>query len=143
MEKTGIDEALIERLVRTFYARIRIHPVLGPIFNERIDDWELHMSRLRAFWSSVALGTGAYAGSPMQKHVPLPIDGRHFDMWLELFCDTARELCPPVAAEHFIERAKRIAESLELAIAAENKIMLFKGERLRRADEDVFRPAAG
>lgn len=143
MEKTGIDEALIERLVREFYARIRVHPVLGPIFNARIDDWDLHMSRLRAFWSSVALGTGAYSGSPMQKHVPLPVDGRHFDMWLELFCDTARELCPPIAAEHFIERARRIAESLELAIAAENRVMLFKGERLRRADKDVFLPATG
>lgn len=141
MEKTGIDEALIERLVRTFYARIRVHPVLGPIFNARIDDWELHMRRLCAFWSSVALGTGAYSGSPMQKHLRLPVDGRHFDIWLELFSATAREICPPVAAEHFIERAKRIAESLELAIAGEHRVMLFKGERLRRPDADVFFPA--
>jgi hemoglobin len=142
MEKTGIDDALIERLVRTFYGRIRLHPVLGPIFNERVDDWEHHMVRLCAFWSSVALGTGAYSGSPMQKHLKLPVDGRHFDMWLELFCATAREICSDIAAEHFIERAKRIAESLELAIAGEHRVMLFKGERLLRPDADVFFPAA-
>lgn len=142
MEKTGIDEALIERLVREFYARIRVHPMLGPIFNERIDDWEFHIQRLCAFWSSVALGSGAYSGSPMQKHLRLPVDGRHFDMWLELFSATAREICAPVAAEHFVERARRIAESLELAIAGEQRVLLFKGKRLRRADADVFLPPA-
>ena len=28
--QTGIDEPMIERLVKTFYARIQVHPVLGP-----------------------------------------------------------------------------------------------------------------
>jgi truncated hemoglobin YjbI len=30
--RTGIDEAMIERLVRTFYRRARLDPVIGPIF---------------------------------------------------------------------------------------------------------------
>jgi hemoglobin len=65
----------------------------------------------------VALMSGRYHGQPMQKHLPLPIDGAHFDRWLELFEATATELCPPPAASHFIERARRIADSLEMGIA--------------------------
>jgi hemoglobin len=68
----------------------------------------------------------------MRAHLPLPVDARHFDRWLELFETTARETCPAKAADHFIERARRIAESLELGIATLNGVMLGKGERLRR-----------
>jgi hemoglobin len=54
----------------------------------------------------------------MAAHLTLPIDTPHFDRWLELFADTANEICPPAAAAHFIARAHRIAASLELGIAA-------------------------
>ncbi|MET3779456.1 truncated hemoglobin YjbI [Brevundimonas sp. 1080] len=68
----------------------------------------------------------------MPKHLPLPIDARHFDRWLELFVETARTLCPPIAAYHFIERARRIAESLELGVANASGVLLAKGERFVR-----------
>jgi hemoglobin len=133
-ERTGIDEAMIERLIRAFYARVNDDPLLGPIFAARIADWEPHLQRMFAFWSSVALMTGRYHGQPMRVHLPLPVDAEHFDRWLALFEDTARDICPPVAAEHFIERARRIAESLELGMAVHHGAMLCKGERFRRAE---------
>jgi hemoglobin len=89
-----------------------------------------------SFWSSVALMTGAYHGQPMQKHLPLPVDARHFDRWLGLFEATVRDLCPARAADHFMERANRIAESLELGIAGRQGVMLAKGERFRNAELD-------
>jgi hemoglobin len=130
-ERTGIDEAMIDRLVRAFYARIREDALLGPVFASRIKDWEPHLQKMCAFWSSVALMTGVYHGQPMQKHLPLPIDSSHFDRWLELFAATAHDCCPPEAAALFIERARRIAESLELGLAGANGVLLAKGERLR------------
>ena len=134
--ETGIDEAMIERLVHGFYDRVRKDDLIGPVFNARISDWGPHLRQMCAFWSSVALMTGAYHGQPMHKHLPLPVDARHFDRWLALFEETARELCPPAAADHFIERARRIAESLELGIAGAHGVLLMKGERLRRAELD-------
>jgi hemoglobin len=116
--RTGIGEAMIERLVRAFYGRARRDPFIGPIFESEVRDWEAHIARLCAFWSSVALMSGRYHGQPMVAHLCLPIDTAHFDRWLEIFAETARELCPPLAAAHFIERAQRIADSLELGIAA-------------------------
>ncbi len=138
--RTGIDDAMIDRLVRTFYGKVRKDPLLGPVFDARIKDWEPHLQRMCAFWSSVALMSGVYSGRPMEKHLPLPVDARHFDRWLALFEQTAREVCPPVAAEHFIERAHRVAESLELGIAGQLRVLLMKGERLLRPDTDVFLP---
>jgi hemoglobin len=133
--ETGIDETMIERLIRAFYARVRRDAALGPIFAARIDDWEPHLQRMFAFWSSVALMTGRYHGQPMAKHLPLPIDARHFDRWLALFGETARDVCPQAAAERFILLAHRIAESLELGIASSRGVLLQKGERYLPAPE--------
>lgn len=127
--RTGIDTPMIERLVRSFYDRVRADAVLGPVFEAHIVDWEPHLARMCAFWSSVALMSGTYHGSPMARHLPLPVDARHFDRWLALFEQAAEELCPPAAAAHFAERARRIAASLELGIAAENGTMPDPGAR--------------
>ncbi|WP_052247743.1 group III truncated hemoglobin [Brevundimonas nasdae] len=131
-DETGIDEAMIDALVEVFYARVRDDALIGPIFADRITDWAPHLAQMKLFWSSVALSTGIYQGRPMPKHLPLPIDARHFDRWLELFAETARTLCPSVAVDHFVERARRIAESLELGVANASGVPLVKGERFVR-----------
>lgn len=128
--RTGIDEDMIRRLVHTFYDRIRMDEVLGPIFAARIADWTPHLERMCAFWSSVTLVTGRYHGRPMQAHARLQVDASHFDRWLALFAETANEVCPPAAATYFVERARMIAESLELGIGTMRGLMLAKGERL-------------
>src|SRR5689334_11616852 len=63
-------ESQIEDLVTTFYARIRKHPTLGPIFERVIgDDWTPHLKLMCDFWSSVMLTTGRYKGRPIPAHV--------------------------------------------------------------------------
>lgn len=130
--ETGIDEAMIDRLVETFYGKVRDDALIGPIFAARVEDWAPHLAQMKLFWSSVALSTGVYQGRPMPKHLPLPIDAAHFDRWLDLFEVTTREICPPIAATHFMERARRIAESLELGVANANNVLLGPGDRYRR-----------
>jgi len=132
-EETGIDETMIEQLVRGFYARIGADELLGPIFAARIVDWEPHLQRMCAFWSSVVLQSGVYHGQPMRMHLPLPVDGQHFDHWLRLFERTAKELFSEPIARQFIERARRIARSLELGIATSQGTLLTPGERYKRA----------
>ena len=120
----GIDEAMIERLVRGFYGKIREDDLIGPIFAARIQDWEPHLQKMFAFWSSVMLLSSRYEGFPMRVHLPLPIGSPHFDRWLKLFGETARETCPPEAAQLFIERAEQIGENFEFGIAT------FRGESI-------------
>ncbi|MGH8144206.1 MAG: group III truncated hemoglobin [Steroidobacteraceae bacterium] len=135
VQRTGIDEAMIARLVHAFYDRARIDPLIGPVFERQVRDWDAHLARMCAFWSSVALMSGNYHGQPMVAHLPLLIDTAHFNRWLELFAATAQEVCPPAAAAHFLERAHRIADSLEMGLAAR------KGEiRPRRPRPASTRP---
>jgi hemoglobin len=118
MARTGIDEALIERLVRRFYEQVQSDPILGPVFTAKIADWNAHIEKMRDFWSSVALMSGRYHGQIMQAHLVLHLGRTHFDRWLTLFEKTASELCPSTAADYYVERAQRIAASLETGIAA-------------------------
>lgn len=114
----GVDEAMIHALVHAFYGRVRADSLLGPIFNTAIQDWDAHLAKLCAFWSSVTLMTGRYKGTPMQAHAALPeIAKHHFERWLALFSDTARAQCPADAAALFVDRAERIARSLQMGIA--------------------------
>ena len=116
MARTGLDDAMLSRLVHGFYDRVRTDPLLGPVFADRITDWGPHLEKMVDFWSSVALMTGRYHGRPVPAHTPLPIHGAHFERWLGLFRETAREVCSPAGAAHVIERAERIARSLHIAV---------------------------
>ena len=116
MARTGLDDAMLTRLVHGFYDRVRADPLLGPVFADRISDWGPHLAQMVDFWSSVALMTGRYHGAPMPKHLPLPIERVHFDRWLELFRQTAAEICPPQGAAWLIDRAERIAGSIHMNI---------------------------
>ncbi len=112
----GLTEEVLHDLVHGFYARIRTDAVLGPIFAAHITDWTPHLHKMVAFWSSVALMSGRYHGSPMQSHIGLPVTQAHFDRWLDHFRQTAAETCTPAGAAHVIERAERIARSLLMGI---------------------------
>lgn len=120
--QVGIDEAMVHKMVHSFYARIREDEVLGPIFNDAIQNrWDHHLANMVDFWSSVVLMTGRYSGRPMAAHLLLDakrgeqqmprLDQPHFDRWLALFRATAADVCPPQAAALFVNRAEKIAQS--------------------------------
>jgi len=115
----GVTESMIRDVVHTFYARVRVDPALGPIFNRVIGEgWHDHLAKLCDFWSSVLLMTGRFKGSPMTAHARLAdIRPTHFARWLHLFAQTVEQLCPPQAAALFIARSQMIARSLQLGLA--------------------------
>lgn len=114
-EPPGYDEAMIERLVRDFYAHVRADAVLAPIFQAAIPgDWEPHLARMCEFWSSVLLTSGRYHGNPMAVHARLPdLTPPHFERWLTLFRASASRVLTPALAADVVCRAERIAESLQ------------------------------
>lgn len=112
-----IDENVIENLVRDFYGKIRDDAELGPIFDSKIEDWEPHLRKMMDFWSSVTLMTGRFKGNPMMKHrVLTDVEPAHFDRWLALFRESAKNVATPGAAEVFIGCAERIAGSFKLGM---------------------------
>lgn len=83
----------IQLLVNTFYGQIRENELLGPIFNERIQDrWPLHLEKMYRFWQTVLLAEHTYYGSPFMPHAQLPVSQLHFDTWLRLWYNTLDRL---------------------------------------------------
>jgi len=113
-----INDETIGALVEQFYAKARQDPDLGPIFAEHIgDDWDAHLDVIKLFWSNVMLADGRYSGNPMGKHLALSeVRPHHFEVWLGLFGETARDLFDEAIAISFISRAERIAQSLQIGM---------------------------
>lgn len=111
-------EEQIERLVHEFYAKIRQHDRLGPIFANKLgDDWGPHLAKMVDFWSSIMLTSGRYSGTPMQKHLALKmVRPEDFRIWLELFEETALSIGGPTFAETFMDKANRVAASFQAAM---------------------------
>jgi len=118
LDHPQVDRAFIGSLVRAFYGKVRRDERLGPIFEGEIGDhWEPHLEKMTDFWSAVILKNGAYNGRPVPAHMKLKqVVPEDFQIWLGLFRETVGERCEPDVAEVFIERAERIAQSLQLAM---------------------------
>ena len=115
----SVTEDTIKAQVDAFYARVRRDPVLGPVFAEAIPDdaWPAHLEKMYAFWSSVMLTSGRYKGDPVSTHRKVTaIEPPMFGNWLDLFEATAGELFVPEIAGQFACKARRIAESLKIAM---------------------------
>jgi len=121
-----LSEPLIERLVHSFYGRVRADAVLGPIFESRLAGrWDVHLAKMVDFWSSIALKTGHYDGRPLAPHHRLGLTPAHFQRWLGLFEETVRDLCDGPAAAFLIDRAHRIAESFQIGLNIGAKALRF------------------
>jgi hemoglobin len=78
------DEVI--RLVHGFYAQVRLDPLLGPVFERHVGDWDHHLQHLVDFWSAMLRGTRRFGGAPMARHLAVPgLDAAMFARWLELF----------------------------------------------------------
>src|SRR5690606_18112702 len=76
----------IRLLVDTFYGKVRVDPLIGPIFNGVIkDNWPAHLEKMYRFWQTVLLHEYTYKGAPFPPHARLPVEQKHFDAWLHLW----------------------------------------------------------
>lgn len=111
----------IERLVNTFYDKIRADELLGFIFNDLAKtNWETHLPKMYAFWETILFRTGGYTGNPIAAHarfIPLTAMGRpQFDHWLEVFKATVDELFAGEKAEHIKSAAADMANVIHARI---------------------------
>jgi hemoglobin len=115
-QASALSEQALARLVRQFYATARRDPLLGPVFEGAVSDWEPHLDRVAAFWTTAALGVPAYRGNPMAAHRKHALTPAMFDRWLLIWGETADEVFTPEVAELLKGRAAHIAESLKLGL---------------------------
>lgn len=111
----------IERLVNTFYDKIRADDLLGFIFNDVAKtDWGAHLPKMYAFWETMIFRSGGFVGNPLAAHarlVPLTAMGRpQFDRWLAVFTATVDELFAGENAERIKNAAADMANVIHAKI---------------------------
>ncbi|MDE3248724.1 MAG: group III truncated hemoglobin [Bacteroidota bacterium] len=113
----------IELLVDSFYEKVKVDPLIGPIFNDVAKvNWPAHLPVMYDFWENTIFFTGNYLGNPMQVHVKLhehfPLNANHFSRWIRLFLLTVDELFEGEKAELAKQRAHSIATMMQIKLAA-------------------------
>jgi len=107
------SRADIEALLWAFYGAALADPVLGPVFTIAEMDLATHLPRIASFWEVTLLGTGSYAGRPMQLHRHLAatagLAAVHFERWLVLWRHTLTSLFEGPTATRAAGDAQRMA----------------------------------
>lgn len=116
-ERIGGRPALL-KLLRYFFADLRQHAEIAPIFAANIEDWPAHLEKIADFWSGITGGPRLYAGGMPWKHVPLRLEERHFAAWLGLWSRHCRGHPAPAEAEEMIAAAESIGQRLRQIVAA-------------------------
>ena len=112
----SVGEAEIDRFVRAFYARASADPLIGPVFERMVADWEGHLRTICDFWSRSLLGTQRYAGNPFSAHIGLNLKPAFFARWLDLFRKSVREELPEAAADRAIARVEHMSTCFQAGL---------------------------
>lgn len=116
-----VTEAQIDRVVAGFYAKVRVHPALGPIFAAHVADWTAHEEKIGRFWRNALLYQRSYDGNPMQVHQAAGnVRARHFPVWLSLFDAVLDQELPPHLAQAWSALAHRIGRGMSYALPTEH-----------------------
>jgi hemoglobin len=79
----------IKLLVDTFYDKVREDKLIGPIFDERIQDrWPQHLAKMYTFWQTILLGEHTYYGRQFAHIDLLPFEHSQFDICLSLLAES-------------------------------------------------------
>ncbi|SFA39826.1 hemoglobin [Paracoccus halophilus] len=112
-----VTPAQIDRVVAVFYAAIRRHEVLGPVFANHVTDWPEHEDKIARFWKNAILYERNYDGNPMQVHMRAgDVRAEHFALWLMLFDETLRRNLPADTAAAWSALAHRIGAGLRMGV---------------------------
>jgi hemoglobin len=111
-----------ERLVRAFYSRALVDPMIGWIFVDVAKlDLETHLPRIASFWETILLGSRSYAGNAFAPHAALNEQVRlrpgQFERWLALWRETVDELFAGENAELAKVHALRVARAFQRRLA--------------------------
>ena len=97
-------------MVDAFYDKVRLDDLIGPIFNEVIqNNWKTHLEKMYTFWQTILLEDYTYSGRPFPPHANLPVNQLHFDRWKKLFTEIVQLNFEGQKADEAIWRADKMA----------------------------------
>jgi hemoglobin len=109
----------IDLVVAEFYAAIRHHPGLGPVFSAHVTDWPEHEAKIARFWRNAILMERGYDGNPFAAHQAAGnVRAAMFDVWLGLFDSVLKRNLSAQTAQSWSELAHRIGRGLRMGVEA-------------------------
>ena len=112
IDRIGGNEKLV-LFLKNFYATVRVHSLIGPIFEEIIEDWPAHIEKIAGFWSLQMGGPSNYRGGLMARHFPLSLRAEHFDAWLGLWETSSRAHFDAPESQEVIQLAQTFRQRME------------------------------
>lgn len=107
----------IQKMVDGFYDKVREDDLIGPIFNQVIEDrWPEHLNKMYSFWQTILLDELTYRGRPFPPHMKLPVSQAHFIRWVELFKINLSENFEGPKTQEALYRAELMAKLFESKI---------------------------
>lgn len=122
-DRLGGHEGIL-RLLHPFYADVRQHAVLGPIFNSHIHDWPAHLVKITEFWARQTGGPSNYGGGFAAAHLSLGIGAEHFAHWLRLWEINCRRSLGEPEANEMIQLANGLAQRLRGIVAGQGGLRI-------------------
>ena len=125
MPSETVDRASVEKMVRSFYAKLVRDEIVGPYFIRALgsdlgnDKWYEHFRTLDNFWLYMMEGDEGYMGDPFGPHAFIgKLSAETFERWLEVFNAHVHEHYTREIAEKFYRKseilAKRFMVNLEI-----------------------------
>lgn len=113
----------IARVVAHFYANVRAHAMLGPVFAIHVQDWPAHEAQETAFWCTTILRSPGPALNLAATHVTAGnVRPGMFAEWLRVFDDVLTQELTPVQAAAWSALAHNIGRTLRAAVVDRDKL---------------------
>jgi len=101
----------VERLVAAFYDKLLADPItLSKFAHLNIKE---HLPKIVDFWAFILIDKSGYTGNVFDKHVPLNLEPKHFETWVDHWIHTVKELYAGPKAEMAIQRAQILSYTFQ------------------------------
>lgn len=116
----------VEKLITSFYSKIKEDETLGPIFNTMINNWDEHVELLTTFWEHSLFMTKKltkrYQGNPIDAHIKVDkfckhqLNEMHFGIWLNYWSQTLDTYFEGEITELAKRRARKMATLIHVEL---------------------------
>ncbi len=112
----------ITKFVDLFYLELLTYPEMKPLFKHI--NFEKHKPFMISFWEFLLLDKAGYTNNMMEKHINLPLNTNHFDIWLNTFTKIINKLFFGQKAQIAITKANILAAIMQYKLKSLGKLTL-------------------
>jgi hemoglobin len=116
MSDISAQEIALRNFVVRFYELARADTELSGLFENTMMNWDQHIDVVCDFWSHTILGTKRYKGPAYVAHTRLPIEWKHFDLWLAAAQQASTETLTPDLADRVMARGRHMTASFKAGL---------------------------